>query len=144
MTQNVGPFRVTGFEFAVETLERIFAEVRMEHRDVFDEVKGRLEMEIPEGESGAYHTLAGFVMARLGHIPREGDAFEFNGLRFEVVDMDARRVDGLKFDRSAHAPISLLHLDGLAKGCHGIRAAVQQKKRRRMVAHIRDRGRGSD
>lgn len=39
VTQNVGPFRVTGFAFAVETLERIFAEVRTEHRDVFDEVK---------------------------------------------------------------------------------------------------------
>ena len=39
VTQNVGPFRVTGFAFAVETLERIFAEVRTEHRDVFDEVR---------------------------------------------------------------------------------------------------------
>jgi hypothetical protein len=39
VTQNVGPFRVTGFDLAVETLERIFAEVRTEHRDVFDEVK---------------------------------------------------------------------------------------------------------
>jgi len=39
VTQNVGPFRVTGFDLAVGTLERIFAEVRTEHRDVFDEVK---------------------------------------------------------------------------------------------------------
>ncbi|NOT54940.1 MAG: hypothetical protein HOP18_10070, partial [Deltaproteobacteria bacterium] len=39
VTRNVGPFRVTGFELAVVTLERIFADVRTEHRDVFDEVK---------------------------------------------------------------------------------------------------------
>ena len=35
----------------------------------------------------------GFVMARLGHIPRTADVFEWGGLRFEVVDMDGRRVD---------------------------------------------------
>ena len=58
-----------------------------------DEVTSRFEMSIPEGENGAYHTLAGFVMARLGHIPRCADNFEFNGLRFEVMDMDGRRVD---------------------------------------------------
>jgi putative hemolysin len=40
-----------------------------------------------------YETLAGFVMASLGKIPRASDQFEWEGLRFEVVDMDARRVD---------------------------------------------------
>jgi len=40
-----------------------------------------------------YETLAGFVMASLGKIPRAADQFEWEGLRFEVVDMDARRVD---------------------------------------------------
>jgi putative hemolysin len=64
-----------------------------------DEVTSRLEMEVPASESGAYHTLAGFVMARLGHVPREGDSFEFNSLRFEVVDMDGRRVDKVMVSR---------------------------------------------
>jgi len=40
-----------------------------------------------------YETLAGFVMASLGKIPHASDQFEWEGLRFEVVDMDARRVD---------------------------------------------------
>jgi putative hemolysin len=40
-----------------------------------------------------YETLAGFVMTSLGRIPRPADQFEWEGLRFEVVDMDARRVD---------------------------------------------------
>jgi len=40
-----------------------------------------------------YETLAGFVMASLGKIPRAADQVEWAGLRFEVVDMDARRVD---------------------------------------------------
>jgi putative hemolysin len=42
---------------------------------------------------GDYETLAGFVMASLGRIPYAADQFEWEGLRFEVVDMDARRVD---------------------------------------------------
>ena len=40
-----------------------------------------------------YETLAGFVMTSLGKIPQATDQFEWEGLRFEVVDMDARRVD---------------------------------------------------
>jgi len=42
---------------------------------------------------GGYRTLAGFVMAQLDRVPRIGDRFTFGGLRFEVVDMDAARID---------------------------------------------------
>jgi putative hemolysin len=44
-------------------------------------------------ERGSYETLAGFVMTRLGRVPRPADHFEWRGLRFEVMDMDGRRVD---------------------------------------------------
>ena len=40
-----------------------------------------------------FETLAGFVLARLGQIPQIGDAFLWDGLRFEIVDMDGRRID---------------------------------------------------
>lgn len=43
--------------------------------------------------SDGYETLAGLVMTRLARVPRTGDAFEWSGWRFEVVDMDGRRVD---------------------------------------------------
>ncbi len=42
---------------------------------------------------GEFHTLGGFVMSTLGRIPRAGDHFIYNGLRFEVLDMDGHRVD---------------------------------------------------
>jgi putative hemolysin len=38
-------------------------------------------------------TIGGLVMQQLGRIPREGDRFVWEGLKFEVVDMDGRRVD---------------------------------------------------
>lgn len=49
--------------------------------------------ELPGENRGEYQTLAGFVMLRLGSIPRAADYFEWNGLRFEVMDMDGNRID---------------------------------------------------
>nr|WP_274533554.1 MULTISPECIES: hemolysin family protein [unclassified Methylobacterium] len=44
-------------------------------------------------DSDDFTTLAGFVIFRLGRIPGTGDHFESHGWRFEVVDMDGRRID---------------------------------------------------
>lgn len=40
-----------------------------------------------------YTTLAGFVLSQLGHIPVPGETFEWGKWRFEVVDLDGRRID---------------------------------------------------
>jgi len=48
---------------------------------------------LPEDEAGAYHTIGGFVMARLGRVPKAADTFEWGGMKFEVMDMDGRRID---------------------------------------------------
>jgi putative hemolysin len=40
-----------------------------------------------------YETLSGFVMVSLGRVPQPTDRFEWHGLKFEVMDMDGRRVD---------------------------------------------------
>ncbi len=40
-----------------------------------------------------YETLSGFVMTSLGRVPQAADNFEWNNFRFEVMDMDGRRVD---------------------------------------------------
>jgi putative hemolysin len=48
---------------------------------------------LPGEEKGGFTTLGGFVMARLGHIPRAAEYFDCGGWRFEVMDMDGNRVD---------------------------------------------------
>jgi putative hemolysin len=48
-------------------------------------------VELPEDQG--FHTLAGFIMWQLGRVPKAGDKFEWRGWRFEVVDMDGRRID---------------------------------------------------
>jgi putative hemolysin len=47
----------------------------------------------PEEEAGHYQTAGGFVITHFGRIPSVGQRFEWGGFRFEVVDMDWRRVD---------------------------------------------------
>lgn len=48
---------------------------------------------IPREEENLFNTLGGFVMMRLGRIPAAADYFDWGGWRFEVMDMDGRRVD---------------------------------------------------
>jgi putative hemolysin len=58
------------------------------------EFKDRFDIdELPEESDNLYQTLGGFVMTYLGSIPQVGDTFEWEGIRFEVVDMDGFRVD---------------------------------------------------
>jgi putative hemolysin len=40
-----------------------------------------------------YHTVAGFVLARLGRIPKAGDTLTWRDLKVEIVDMDGVRID---------------------------------------------------
>jgi putative hemolysin len=57
-----------------------------------DELKARLDLpDLPR--EGTYHTVAGLMLALLQRVPKEGDRIAWAGWRFEVVDMDGRRVD---------------------------------------------------
>ena len=58
------------------------------------ELKDRLEVKtLPDEDRGRYNTLAGLVMLLLGRLPRTTDVVEWEGWRFEVVDMDGKRID---------------------------------------------------
>lgn len=48
---------------------------------------------LPEEGNDTYQTLGGFVMMQLGRIPKPGDHFIHDDVRFEVLDMDGNRVD---------------------------------------------------
>ncbi|MFY7865764.1 hemolysin family protein [Roseateles sp.] len=66
------------------------------------ELKDRLELkELPEEDRGRYNTLAGMVMLLLGRLPRTSDVVEWNAWRFEVVDLDGKRVDKVLVSRLA-------------------------------------------
>ncbi len=66
------------------------------------ELKDRLGLkELPEEDRGRYNTLAGMVMLLLGRLPRTADVVEWNAWRFEVVDLDGKRVDKVLVSRLA-------------------------------------------
>lgn len=54
-----------------------------------DEVEDRTGLRIPDGE---YETLAGFILDRLGHLPAVGESVTYGGWRFEVAEIDRRRI----------------------------------------------------
>jgi len=59
-----------------------------------DEVKDVIGLKhLPGEETGDFQTLGGFIMAQVNRVPRVADHFIVEGFRFEVVDMDGRRVD---------------------------------------------------
>jgi putative hemolysin len=58
------------------------------------ELAARYNIMLPEDPS--YETVGGFVLTRLGFIPRGSESFEADGYRFTVMEMDHRRVSRLK------------------------------------------------
>ncbi|GHD56832.1 hemolysin family protein [Jeongeupia chitinilytica] len=90
---------VTG-EFHSENADDAWAVQRADGSWLLDgmipipELKDRLDLKTaPEESKGRYHTLSGMIMLLLGHVPATADFVEWDGWRFEVVDMDGKRID---------------------------------------------------
>ena len=58
-----------------------------------DQLAERLDLRLPEDRD--YATVAGFALSVLKHLPETGERFAFADWRFEVVDMDGRKIDKL-------------------------------------------------
>jgi putative hemolysin len=99
---------ITGEFVGVDPGEEAWATQRADGSWLMDglipipELKDRLDLkEVPEEERGRYNTLAGMVMLLLGRLPGTGDSVDWEGWRFEVVDLDGKRVDKLLVQRCA-------------------------------------------
>ena len=64
-----------------------------------DALADRLEIDLPEDRD--YATAAGFALSVMKKLPHEGEHFHEQGWRFEVVDMDGRKIDKLLVSRVA-------------------------------------------
>ncbi len=71
------------------------------------DLKDRLGLKaVPEEEKGRYNTLAGMAMLLLARLPLTGDVITWNGWRFEIVDMDGKRIDKVLASRVEPTPAS--------------------------------------
>jgi putative hemolysin len=69
------------------------------------EIKSVEELFSREIEAEDFTTVAGLIISELGRVPAGGEAVDFNGLRFEVIDADSKRVNRVKV-RSIEEPSS--------------------------------------
>ncbi len=76
---------------------------------LFDALMSVYELESEFGVSvprdRGFETAAGFVLSQLGRIPRQGESFLYDGVRFTVMEMDGRRVAKIKIERLSPPPI---------------------------------------
>ncbi|MSQ26284.1 MAG: HlyC/CorC family transporter [Dehalococcoidia bacterium] len=62
-----------------------------------DEVNERLRLGLPSGE---YQTIAGFILAQLGHIPREGEQLRHNDVRIVIAEMRGPKIERVLVTRT--------------------------------------------
>src|ERR1035438_6518205 len=66
-----------------------------------DEFTEQTGIELPEGP---YETVAGYVLAALGHLPGQGESVEVAGRKLTVTQMDGRRIALLRVGHAAAPP----------------------------------------
>ena len=61
-----------------------------------EELEDELDIHFPDGD---YETIAGFVLYYLGHLPLQGEQFQYEGIKIEIISMDGMKIDKLKVQR---------------------------------------------
>lgn len=85
------------YEAALATPPVTEAGVVLDARTNLHDLEHLHQIELPSGPG--FETLAGFILNRLGFIPAGGESFLYDGLRFTVLEMDARRVARVRIER---------------------------------------------
>jgi putative hemolysin len=94
LTAIVGEIPTEGLAEEPEIVQREDGSWLLDGLLAIDEFKDLLDLpDLPDENRVGYQTLGGFVMNQVGSIPATGQHFEWENYRFEVVDMDGRRVD---------------------------------------------------
>jgi putative hemolysin len=96
----IGDIPTPGESFEPQVVEREDGSYLFDGQLQIDEMKDILDLDdLPDEDHAGFSTLGGFMMNQLGEIPTTGQHFEWDGFRFEVMDMDGRRVDKVLVQR---------------------------------------------
>jgi CBS domain containing-hemolysin-like protein len=81
------------FDVAEEAIEQVDDDTwRLDGRFPIEEFNERFGTELPDED---YHTVAGFVFGQLGRAPEPGDDVSYDGLRFDVLEVEGNRIERL-------------------------------------------------
>ena len=61
-----------------------------------EELEDELDIHFQDGD---YETIAGFVLYYVGHLPLQGEQFQYEGIKIEIISMDGMKIDKLKVQR---------------------------------------------
>ncbi|OHB55840.1 MAG: hypothetical protein A2Y07_09820 [Planctomycetes bacterium GWF2_50_10] len=73
--------------------------IEVDARIRIDEVNSEFEIELPEDQD--YDTLGGFIFSHLGYIPKTGESFEWDSLKFTITSAEARKINRVKMRKIA-------------------------------------------
>jgi putative hemolysin len=84
------------YDLPDESVERLAdGRIRIDGTFPIDDFNEQFDQQLPQDD---YHTVAGFVFGALGRAAEAGDEVLWNGLRFEVVDVDGPRIERLEIE----------------------------------------------
>ncbi|HIJ70091.1 MAG TPA: HlyC/CorC family transporter [Planctomycetes bacterium] len=66
-------------------------------RTYIDDLNDQFELDLPEDED--YDTLGGFVFSHLGSIPKTGETFEYEDVKFIIIDAEARKIKRVRIQK---------------------------------------------
>lgn len=96
----VGEVPGTSENFDPQIVERADGSWLLDGQLDIDELKDTLNIqELTNEDRIGFQTLGGFILSQIGFIPTVGDSFEWGNYRFEIVDMDNRRIDKVLVNR---------------------------------------------
>ncbi len=99
LSSIVGSLYEHGEEYEGSIVEREDGSWLLDGYVAVDLAAERTGCKILNPEGGDFSTVAGFILSRARSIPKAGDHFEWDGWKFEIMDMDGRRIDKVLISR---------------------------------------------
>ena len=72
--------------------------IEADARTYIDDINDQCELDLPEDED--YETIGGFVFARLGYIPKTGQSFDHENLKFTITSAEARSIKRVRIQKT--------------------------------------------
>jgi len=86
-------------EIPAEPIKKIDnSTIEADARTYIDDINDQCELNLPEDED--YETIGGFVFSRLGYIPKTGESFDYENLKFTIISAEARSIKRVRIHKT--------------------------------------------